>query len=253
MTLITLGIDMKNLLKLAVASFALMFFSGCASVAKMPLNKDTAVLDLSKKSVLVARLKIKNENHPSHQPKLLAVFMNQTVAGKDEQFSFTSPTMVSDQGEQGIDYLISMDVEPGKATLNMARFLRQIPLLLMAMADLPFKFEVDVPANKVVYLGNIEATIVARANDTQPRAGSVLPLIDQAVAGFSNGTFQLKISDQFDSDSQEMQKQFPALAGKTIDKQVLPAWVHPELRTAAAATVAAAPAPAPVAAITEAK
>lgn len=219
----------------------------------MPLSKDTTQLDTSKKSVLVARLKIKNENKPSHQPKLLAVFMNQTVAGKEEQFSFTSPTVVSDQGEQGIDYLISMDVEPGKAKLNMARFLRQVPLLLMAMADLPFQFDLDVPADKVVYLGNIEATIVERANDSQPRAGSVIPLIDQAVAGFSNGTFQLKISDQFDADTQEMQKQFPVLAGKTIDKQVLPAWVHPEVRTAAATTVADATAAAPVAPAAEAK
>ena len=235
---------MRNLVKLAAVSLAVMFFSGCASVSDMPLNKNTTQLDTAQKSVLVARLKIKNENRPSHQPRLLAVFMKQMAEGKEKELSFVAPTLVSEQDEQGKDYLISMDVEPGKSTLNLARFMRQIPLLVTAMADLPFQFDLDVPANKVLYLGNLEATIVARTDDSQPRAGAVIPLIDQAVTGFSNGTFQLKVSDQFDADTQEMQKQFPALSGKAIDKLILPTWVHPEVRATTAAQVASAVAPA---------
>lgn len=200
-------------------------FAGCANVSKMPLNDTASAVDVSQKSILVAKLTITNVNKPGHQPNLLAVFLNQN----EKDLSFTQPTLIADMDERGKEYFISMQAEPGKATLKLARFLRQIPLLLNAMADLPFEYEIEVPANQVVYIGNINAVIKPRGED-QPRAGLVIPLIDQAVAGFSNGTFDVQITDNYDEDIEELRAKYPYLASREVAKIVLPEWTHPELR-----------------------
>ncbi|MDZ7923226.1 MAG: hypothetical protein U5M23_04040 [Marinagarivorans sp.] len=116
---------------------------------------------------------------------------------------------------------------PGTTTINLVRFFRQVPLLLMAMADLPFDQTIEVPANKVVYLGNIDAVIVPSTDDTQPRAGSVLPLIDQSVAGFSNGTFTAKITDNFELDVAEIKSKLPKVANFDFVNMTLPEWKYP--------------------------
>ena len=72
-------------LKVVVLLIFVGIFSGCASVNKMPLNEKAKDIDTTKKSVLLGRISIQNQNKPSHQPKLLAVFIKKD--GKD--FSFT--------------------------------------------------------------------------------------------------------------------------------------------------------------------
>lgn len=194
---------------------------GCASVNQMPLQPETSAIDTSEKSLLVARVTIKNENAVGHQPDLLCIFLSEGSVDSGELLSFTEPTLISDNGEQGKDYLVSLAVKPGKVRLNYTRFLRSVPLLLMATADMPLDQEVEVPANAIVYLGNINAVIVPRTNDDQPRAGALVPLIDQSVAGFSDGTFKIEISDQYDQDLKLLREKFPLLADKTISKHVL--------------------------------
>ncbi|GAB2515916.1 hypothetical protein [Microbulbifer agarilyticus] len=214
-----------KVLSRVVLMLTVVAFAGCASVSKMPLNDKVAAIDTSEKSILVAKLSIRNDNKPSHQPNLLAVFVNQN----EKDYSFTKPTLIADLDKGGKEYFISMDVAPGKATIKLARFMRQVPLLLNAMADLPFEYEIDVPANEVVYVGNITATIKPREGDA-PRAGAVIPLIDQAVAGFSNGTFEVSITDNYDADMESLKAKYPYIASQAIAKNLLPAWTHPEQR-----------------------
>lgn len=207
---------MNNFKRMLLVTAAAVL-GGCATVEKMPLQTDTSSVDESKKSILVARVSIKNENNKSHQPKLNHVSM--VVGG--ENYSFTKPTLLSETDGVGKDYLISMSVNPGKAELKSIVFLRQVPMLLMASAFAELNYEIDVPSNKIVYLGNIDAVIVPRTDDSQPRAGSVIPLVDQSVAGFSTGTFKITISDNYDGDMKEFASKFPALSGKQIAKNVL--------------------------------
>ncbi len=215
---------MKIIARIALL-LTMVVFAGCASVSKMPLNDKVTEVDTSQKSILVGKLSIRNDNKPSHQPNLLAVFVNQN----EKDFSFTKPTLVADLDKGGKEYFISMAVEPGKAKLKLARFMRQVPLLLNAMADLPFEYEIDVPANQVVYIGNINAIIKPREDD-QPRAGQVIPLIDQAVAGFSNGTFEVSITDNYAEDMKALEAKYPFIANQTLAKNLLPSWTHPEHR-----------------------
>ena len=108
---------------------------------------------------------------------------------------YTHPTLIKQSRAEGKKYFIIIDSEPGKVTLKSMRFLRWLPPLLKARVHLHFQNEIDVSQNKIVYIGNINAMIKPRVSDDQPRAGSMFPLVDQAVAGFSNGTFEVEVSD----------------------------------------------------------
>ena len=89
--------------------------------------------------------------------------------------------------------------------------------------DAPLHEGVEINPNSIVYLGHIDATIVER-KDGELRAGPVIPLVDQAVAGFSGGTWDISVTDQFDDDVTAFKKDFPALTNASIDREVLPAW-----------------------------
>lgn len=56
------------------------------------------------------------------------------------------------------------------------------------------------------------------------RAGPVIPLIDQGVAGASGGTFDIVVSDQWDTDQALFEKNFPALKGIEVRKSLVPAF-----------------------------
>ena len=66
-----------------------------------------------------------------------------------------------------------------------------------------------------------------RQDDNELRAGPVIPLIDQAVAGFSGGTFEVKIFDNYDDDMAVFRQKHPALGHFTVERAVLPPWTKP--------------------------
>jgi len=213
--------------------------SGCATVSRMPLQEKAAAPDLNQKSVMVARLKVRNEYKPGHQPKLSFVVAKDSKKPEPETFSFTEPTLLSEADEAGRDYFFSMEMAPGPINILGVHFSRQIPLLLSASAVAELNAELDVPPNTILYLGSIDAVIIERTNDSQPRAGAVIPLIDQAVAGFSGGTFRLDVKDDYENDQKELFARYPFLKGKEIQKRILTVKPPPP---------AAAPAPAPASA-----
>jgi hypothetical protein len=217
---------MRSLAVTTVAA-ALLAGTGCATVAKMPLQVAGRNPDLSKNGLLVARVHVRNENHPTQQPELFCWFATKTIAGKEEAFSFTEPTLLADEAEKGKDYFASMSFEPGPIRLDSVLFRRYVPLLMSAMASAPVNATVQVTGGKVTYLGRIEAVIVPKTSDAQPAAGSVIPLIDQSVAGFSNGTWQLKVTDGFDEDVAALKRKHKFLASKEFVKSLLELPVAP--------------------------
>jgi hypothetical protein len=79
----------------------------------------------------------------------------------------------------------------------------------------------------IVYLGRVEAMVPERKNDTELRAGPLIPLIDQSVAGYSGGTFHIHILNNYDSDRAFFREKYPALQAVTVDQVVLPEWRQP--------------------------
>ncbi|MBS0338908.1 MAG: hypothetical protein JSS56_00170 [Proteobacteria bacterium] len=80
-----------------------------------------------------------------------------------------------------------------------------------------------VPPQSVVYLGRISAHLRDR-KDTEFRAGSLIPLIDQAALGISNATFDVAVSDQSSVDLPRFKQEFAALRTQAIQTQLLPAY-----------------------------
>jgi len=73
----------------------------------------------------------------------------------------------------------------------------------------------------VFYIGHVEATIRERQGN-EFKAGPTVPLLDQAVAGASGGTFDIEISDQWDKDGPQFLAKFPTLSAVTVQKNILP-------------------------------
>lgn len=103
----------------------------------------------------------------------------------------------------------------------------EVPLLMRAVCVLPLNSKIDIKPNSVVYLGHIDAVIRKRKGMSEQRAGALVPLIDNAVAGFSNGTFDVAINDEYNADMKLFQTQFPALSKVNVKKDILPPWVRP--------------------------
>jgi hypothetical protein len=70
-------------------------------------------------------------------------------------------------------------------------------------------------------VGHVWATVRER-QDNEFKAGPVVPLIDQAVAGASGGTFDVETTDEFATDEAAFRSKFPALAGVEMAKAILP-------------------------------
>ena len=81
-------------------------------------------------------------------------------------------------------------------------------LLISANGALALQKTIDVEKNKVIYIGDITATIVEK-KDNEKSVGPAIPLIDQRVAGFSNGTFVVNVKDNFDQDVALLKKTYP--------------------------------------------
>jgi hypothetical protein len=70
-----------------------------------------------------------------------------------------------------------------------------------------------------------------RKTDNETRAGSIFPLIDQSIVGFSGGTFDVVIEDKFDEDMQSFIKEYPVLQKVKVEKSILPQWIRPEKKS----------------------
>lgn len=206
-----------------VALSLLVFVSGCvAAYRKMPLQENGAMPSLAQRSVLVMRVKMRNENHKTQQPKMTYAYATEKLqGGKGIKTAFWDPTLLHEADEGGKEYFVSLDVEPGTVRLDALHFWRFIPLLLSAKAELPLRCEVDVPASKVVYLGSLDSVIVPKTGTDQTAAGGPFPLVDQAVAGFSNGTWQYSVADDYDAAVPELKAKYPFLSDVEIEKGIL--------------------------------
>ena len=196
-------------------------FSGCVNIQKMPLQEQATSIDLSKQTILVGKVNIKNKNAKNWQPDLLSV----VIKKDDKSITYNQPTLVSKVPKEGKEFLFSLAAEPGAAELSFMQFLSRA-LLIQGAAELQFKQELNFPDSGIVYIGNIDATIVKR-KEGEPRAGSVIPLIDQSVTGFSSGTFIVDVTDNYEEDVQLIREKYPYLKDQEITKMILPKWEYP--------------------------
>jgi hypothetical protein len=156
---------------------------------------------------------------------VLAVFVREAT-GEKKVYSFRVHDPDRHVDEQFNEYLISIGLPPGEYTLIEIRGLnRKFPI--SAVSSIPMYTSFELKPNSMIYLGRVEAVIHQRKDDSELRAGPVIPLIDQAVAGFSGGTFHVQILDNYDADLAFFRQTYPALEKFAVDRAVLPPWKKP--------------------------
>jgi hypothetical protein len=204
-----------KLLLALVCSVALLTLTGCAG--SLGLTKGQTTIDTSSKSLILLPVTVSNQNKPGYQPDLVDAYLK---LANDSQVINTKDAVFKEDKDKSKDYLMSFSLQPGTYTLEKIMGSYKIPLLLKAWCEIPLNQTFEVKPNSVVYLGHVAATIVERKGEEE-RAGGLLPLLDQAMAGFSTGTFVINITDNYDNDMANYRAEFPGLKDTKVEKAVL--------------------------------
>ena len=206
---------MIRLVLLAVALLA-----GCAGTA--PLRAGVSDLDLDDGSVAFLTLRVSNTFKPSFVPELKLAVVTRTDEDGDldtESFDVEPPYYASDPAYA--DYLISFQLDSGNWTLQNI-FAQKGVFPASGNFIIPLAEKFKLPERRVVYLGHFHANVIERTRDDQPRAGPVVPPIDQAAAGASTGTFVIHVEDRFAEDVRLAQREFGLPANEEVLDVALP-------------------------------
>ena len=213
---------MRQLISLLVLS-ASSIFAGCASVPYMPLAENQPIVDSSKPLFLMSVV-LKNEYKERWQPRVLNVILEKDgEAGKPQVVVFrmdASGTVTPESGSS--TYLVRFPAEPVPHTIRGFNSMASA-FPIHGFYFVPLHASLAKAEGGVYYLGSVKAVIRER-KDGEFRAGPLIPLIDQAFAGASGGTFDIEIADAYEADIALFRKTFAALKDVEIKKAVLPKW-----------------------------
>lgn len=231
---------MNRLLCVAGLMALALNMGGCATPTKMPYAKGAKV-PAAGGPVLLMTTTIKNAHHPTFQPELIVVNVETPEAkAKAQRFNFVKddyadllPPKVQARknkkakeesndpaATEGHTYLIRMQLPPGSYVIRgLTSMSRSFPVNATFFA--PMHSPLTVGGGGVVYLGHVDATVRERKGE-EFRAGPVIPLLDQAAAGASGGTFDVVISDRMATDEKLFRERFAPLANVEIRKSILP-------------------------------
>lgn len=201
-----------------------LLLSGCATRTNMAFEDDSDTVSKENKPIFLMTATLRNTYRTSFQPKLLVVNVERSeVKGRADRINFTMDDKAkneSDSPTEGSSYLLRMELEQGDYVIRGLTSLgRTFPINGLYFAPLHSKLKSSVPG--VFYLGHVEATIRER-KENEFKAGPSIPLIDQAIAGASGGTFDIEISDQWEKDESKFKTKFPALVAVDVQKVILP-------------------------------
>jgi hypothetical protein len=209
------------------AAATTLILAGCLSATPMPLRENTEPLENSAGPLLLMTATIRNDYHPTYQPKLLLVHVEKTSAkprdnSREGKFNFA----VDDKAIQpavtpraGTDYLLRLRLPPGPYRIcGMTSRIKAFPLIGTFFTPLNIAHPVEISG--VFYLGHVSAIVRERRGD-EFRAGDVVPYLDQLATGASGGTFDITITDRFETDMKAFRERFPQLAGVEIQRRIM--------------------------------
>ncbi len=193
----------------------LPLLAACATSHRMAIDHETKQLNLGDNALVLMSVKMVNGYKPSFQPTPNIAFLEKPmVRGAKDKLNY----VIDAEAEQGGVYYLRMAVPAGKYIVRgvggmSARF------LVVGSCLLPIHQDVDIKAGEVVYLGRVAGTIRERMDD-ELRSGSMFPLLDQAITGFSGGTFDVLLEDQYEQDMKVFKQRFPVLNSIAVKKDI---------------------------------
>ncbi len=190
----------------------------------MAFHDDADKLTASSKPIFLMSVTLTNSYRTRFRPELKVVDVERhDSAGKPEVLAFAMDgegTVESEVDDAPPRYLVRMELDPGAYEVRgMVSRARGFPIVGQFFVPLHLPLTSKEPG--VFYLGHVDAEVRERVGD-EFRAGPVIPLIDQAIAGASGGTFDVRISDAFATDEALLRKTFPQLGAADIRKAILP-------------------------------
>jgi hypothetical protein len=211
---------LHRILRLAIFPVFVMVLYGCA--APTALTSKTSKLDLSQKSIVLATIEITRESNRSMPWPTRLQVMSTGATGSREIQAFAVDSEGMEYGEDGRNYvsLVRLSLAPGK--FHLAGLMGQIsafPFRGLFQAPLGLMFE--VPSQSIIYLGRVKIHMRPR-KDNEFRAGSLIPLIDQAVLGISTSTFDISTEDASAVDLTLFKEAFPVLRDAEVKVLSLP-------------------------------
>lgn len=206
-----------------IAIFVAML-CGCATPTPMAFEKENDKLSEQSPPVLLMTATIRNTYRTSFQPKVIVLHVEKPDAkDKADRLNFKmddKSKMETGSPVEGNTYLMRLPLEKGTYHIKgMSSHAASFPINGFYFAPLHSSVQVSEPG--VFYLGHVEATIRERQG-SEFKAGPSVPLIDQAIAGASGGTFDIEISDRLAKDEAMFKTRFPALQNVDIKKAILP-------------------------------
>lgn len=212
---------------LVLGALSLVFaLTGCATRTQMPFQNDSDRLTDKSKPVYLMTATIKNTYRTSFQPRVIVVHVEKPSA-KDaaDRLNFVMDDKAKNEtgsADKGNSYLLRLALEPGSYELRgLTSLASSFPI--NGFFFVPMHSTLESKDAGVFYLGHVSATVRERQGN-EFKAGPVIPLIDQAIAGASGGTFDVEITDQFATDEALFRSKFPALATVKITKAILPSF-----------------------------
>lgn len=194
---------------------------GCATPGQVAFNKNSTTLPDQSQAVILLATTMKNINKPHFQPAADVLYVETPNANKKADrinFVMDRDGTVKEGGKTV--YLYRGMLKPGRYVIpgilgTTGNF------LIHASCFLPMHSDLVVDQPGIYYLGRVDGVIRPREDTKEFKAGSSIPLIDQAVAGISNGTWEVHIYDDTSEDLALYRQRFPVLRSANIQMHVL--------------------------------
>jgi hypothetical protein len=214
--------------------------SGCAG-NKMALTKGKSKIDLTKKSIALLSVRISNQDKPNRQLELQNVIIcpqSETNCKHDLPSHYESPYKPYKKEKNHFnEYLLSYELKSGTYNIDGLYTTYRIPTLTAGFGFAKLNFKTEIKPNSISYLGHLDIVLRKKKSDAEISAGGNVPYIDQSIAGFSSGTFDVVVEDKFDEDMKSFISEYPALQKVKVEKSIFPQGVKPEKETVVAAPV----------------
>ena len=233
----TLGMKLW-LLNALVSSAALA--AGCATntLRFMALNDETSALDLGEESLVLMTVKTSNLYKPAYQPGIVEVHVDGETDEETQSYTFSVPSRWQSRHRPdrtvknaSMEFLVSLSLPPGKYLLRkITGYGGKVPIISRGLFRIPVFGHFEIGSNEVVYLGRLDATNRKREEDSELRAGPPVPVVDQALSGFGDGTFDVRIKDQYDRDVARFKERYPILNDHMIQRAVLTPGTQPTIK-----------------------
>jgi len=207
--------------KRVIGILLLALITGCATPMQPALTNATEKLDLGDDCLVLLTAELANDYKPTYQPE--AIVLNvETQDPKDskDRLNFLTDKEGTFVSQSMNKYIFRARLKPGKYVLRgIMGSSGLFPVRGMFFA--PLHCEIEAKKGEVMNLGKV----VARTRERQGnefRSGPVIPLIDQAVTGFSGSTFEVQTLPGQEEDLARMKLLFPALRTAQIVDEPLP-------------------------------